>query len=171
MQLWLIRHAKSSWANPAQRDFDRPLNPRGQRDGPKMHAWLQRQAWPAQLIWTSDAVRAKATAAFVAAAFPGAKLQADHRLYGADAQTILQVVRETPDKVAAAALVAHNPGTTWCLNLLVGERVLDNLPTFGAALVQWPGGAEAAAPGNAELLAFASPKMLTAQPPEAGGEN
>ena len=28
MKLWVIRHAKSSWADPGQADFERPLNGR-----------------------------------------------------------------------------------------------------------------------------------------------
>ena len=31
-QLLLIRHAKSSWDDPSQNDFDRPLNKRGNKD-------------------------------------------------------------------------------------------------------------------------------------------
>ena len=34
--IWLIRHAKSSWKNMSLRDFDRPLNSRGERDAPFM---------------------------------------------------------------------------------------------------------------------------------------
>ena len=31
-RLILMRHAKSSWAEPGQRDLDRPLNKRGRRE-------------------------------------------------------------------------------------------------------------------------------------------
>ena len=163
MHLWLIRHAKSSWSSGARSDFERPLNSRGERDGARMQAWLAGQPNPIEWIWSSDAVRARATADFVARAFPDAVLEAEHRLYGAAPETILQVVRETPANIETAAIVAHNPGITWCVNLLVGERVTENLPTFGAALLQWPGDAAALAPGNANLQILASPKAL---PPE-----
>ena len=33
-ELTLIRHAKSSWAEPGLADFERPLNARGERDAP-----------------------------------------------------------------------------------------------------------------------------------------
>ena len=32
--LFLLRHAKSSWSEPAPADFDRPLNERGRRAAP-----------------------------------------------------------------------------------------------------------------------------------------
>ena len=35
-QLLLVRHAKSSWANTDQNDFNRPLNDRGHQDAPMM---------------------------------------------------------------------------------------------------------------------------------------
>ncbi len=36
LQLTLIRHAKSSWDDPALSDFDRPLNKRGMKNAPLM---------------------------------------------------------------------------------------------------------------------------------------
>ena len=161
MRLWLIRHAKSSWANAKLRDFDRPLNDRGERDGPAMQAWLARQSFGPELIRTSDAARARATAAFVHAAFPAAELLADHRLYGAPPEMMADIVRETPPEIESLALVAHNPGLTqWC-NLLAGRRqTIDNLPTFGAALLQWDGGPDALAPSAASLEILSSPKTL-----------
>ena len=69
MKLWLIRHAKSAWNEPGLRDFDRPLNARGERDGPNMASWLQAQSDPASWVWTSTATRARATASFVQTGF------------------------------------------------------------------------------------------------------
>ena len=160
MRLWLIRHAKSSWSSGARSDFERPLNARGERDGPRMQAWLAAQPNPIEWIWSSDAARARATADFVARAFPNAVLQLDHRLYGASPETLVQVAQETPPDIETAAIVSHNPGITWCVNLLVGSRAVDNLPTFGTALLQWPGDAAALAPGEANLQILTSPKAL-----------
>ena len=160
MRLWLIRHAKSSWSSAARSDFDRPLNQRGERDGPEMRDWLADHPHPAQWIWTSDAARAAATAAFVAEAFPSATLKADHRLYGATPATLIEVLRKTPPAIATAAIVAHNPGITESVNLLVATEAVDNMPTFGAALLCWPGGADALQIGAARLEALMSPKHL-----------
>ncbi|MDE0064971.1 MAG: histidine phosphatase family protein [Gammaproteobacteria bacterium] len=160
MRLWLIRHAKSSWADRSLSDFDRPLNGRGRRDGPRMRDWLRKQAFGPSWIWTSDAARALATAEFVHGAFPGAELVTDHRLYGAWPETILDVVRETPAGIDAVAVVAHNPGMTDCINLLAGERVIDNLPTFGIARLQWFGGVDGLVFGQANLEILMAPKLL-----------
>ena len=161
MRLWLIRHAKSSWANAKLRDFDRPLNDRGERDGPAMQAWLARQSFGPELIRTSDAARARATAAFVHAAFPAAELLADHRLYGAPPEMMADIVRETPPEIESLALVAHNPGLTqWC-NLLAGRRqTIDNLPTFGIARFYWPGVGADLDSEQAILEALMMPRLL-----------
>ena len=162
MRLWLIRHAKSSWTSTARSDFERPLNQRGERDGPAMRNWLAGQPHAIQWIWTSDAARAAATAAFVAEAFPSAKLSEDHSLYGATPATLVGVLQNTPSDIETAAIVAHNPGITECVNLLAETAVIDNMPTFGAALLQWPGGPEALRVGAARLEALMSPKRLPA---------
>ncbi len=161
MRLWLIRHAKSSWSRPATADFHRPLNGRGRRDGPRVQEWLQKQAFRPAWIWTSDAARALETSEFVEKALPGVELVSDHRLYGASADTILDVVRETPAGVESVAVVAHNPGITDCVNLLAGERIIDNVPTFGIARMQWFGGLESLAFGNAMPEILMAPRMLS----------
>ena len=98
MKLWLIRHAKSSWSQRGMSDFDRPLNARGERDGPTMASWLSQQEFPAQWIWTSDARRAQATAEFVREGFSltADQLEQVHELYLADPETMLDVIRRTP---------------------------------------------------------------------------
>lgn len=160
MRLWLIRHAKSSWADSSLPDFDRPLNGRGRRDGPKMRDWLRDQDFGPEWIRTSDAARALATAEFVHGAFPGAHLAEDHKLYGARPETVLDLVRETPAGVDSVAVVAHNPGLTDCINLLAGKRVIDNLPTFGIARIQWFGGPDSLAFGRANLEILMAPRLL-----------
>ena len=56
--LILLRHAKSSWADPSLRDHERPLNKRGLRDAPDMGRRLAARQERPELIISSDAVRA-----------------------------------------------------------------------------------------------------------------
>jgi len=133
-QLWLIRHAKSDWVHGVP-DFQRDLNDRGRNDGPFMAEWLRSQPKPAQWIWSSTAKRALATARFVAAGFA---LEEGHiiavdALYHAPPESALDVLRGTPPDITSVAMVFHNPGITDLVNLLAGQQVLDNLPTFGIA--------------------------------------
>lgn len=162
MKLWLIRHAKSDWSSPAESDFQRPLNARGERDGPRMAAWLSAQEDPADWLWSSDALRTQQTAAFVVQAFSlsDARWAEDHRLYGAGPETLLSVIRETPPDASSAVVVAHNPGMTELVNLLAGEQVIGNLPTFGVARFEVPGDWADVNFGRGRLELLTSPKRL-----------
>jgi len=65
-QLLLIRHAKSSWTNIGQEDFERPLNERGIRDAPLMAKKLIEKNYKPDALISSTAVRALETATFFA---------------------------------------------------------------------------------------------------------
>ncbi len=162
LRLWLFRHAKSSWEDAGQRDFDRPLNKRGERDAPRMRDWLAQQQHPATWIWTSTAARALATTQFVAAGFSAGdpEVVAEQSLYASDSETILTVLRSTPPDIENVALVAHNPALTVTVNSMTSATVIDNLPTFGIARFRVPGRWPTLQFGNAELELLTSPKAL-----------
>ena len=66
--LTLIRHAKSSWKDESLLDLDRPLNKRGRRDAPMMGKRLAERESCADLMISSPAARALATAEAIAEA-------------------------------------------------------------------------------------------------------
>jgi phosphohistidine phosphatase len=57
--LLLVRHAKSDWNDPLQKDFDRPLNERGKRDAPLMAHRLLDKNISIDAFIASPAKRAK----------------------------------------------------------------------------------------------------------------
>jgi phosphohistidine phosphatase len=132
--LTLIRHAKSSWKENTLKDFDRPLNKRGQQNAPMMGAILKQQGVSFDLIVTSPAVRALSTAKLIAQplGYPEASLVLEPQLYDADVQRLLTVIQGLPDSAVNVALVAHNPGLTGLCNYLSGEAI-ENLPTCAVA--------------------------------------
>src|SRR5262249_20603572 len=121
MKLWVIRHAKSSWDDPAQADFDRPLNGRGRKDGKRMIKWMREQSLRPSRLISSAAVRGRATTEFVPSGYEieASQVNFDHRLYLAEPETILDVVKELPDACASVGLVGHNPGSTEFVNAMV----------------------------------------------------
>lgn len=127
-----------------------------------MAAWLARQQDPATWLWTSDAARALATAEFVRQGFAldPVQLHEAHELYLADPETMLDVIRRTPGDVSSAAVVAHNPGTTALLNALAGERVTDNVPTFGVARLSSNAPWHELRFGSCRLEIFSFPKAV-----------
>jgi phosphohistidine phosphatase len=132
--LLVLRHAKSSWTDPALDDRERPLNARGQRDAPRMGALMREQRLAPDLVITSDAMRARDTAEAVAAAARYAgEILADGRLYNASLDGILEVLRTVPKPdTGTVMIVGHNPALEELVVRLTGEP--RDLPT--AALAQ-----------------------------------
>jgi phosphohistidine phosphatase len=161
VKLWVIRHAKSSWADPGQKDFDRPLNERGLKDGKRVVRWLSALTERPAFICSSDAVRARLTAEFIREGCgPTAQLVFEHRIYDASPATLLEVVHALPERCPSAALVGHNPGSTEFVNRMVGKSVIDNLPTLGIAVLELSVDFADARFGCAYLLQLDSPKTL-----------
>lgn len=131
-QLLIIRHAKSSWANAGQDDFDRPLNDRGMRDAPVMAQRLLDREVKIDLLLSSAAKRALSTARYFAAAyhFGNERLVSTRKLYHAYPDTFYEVIGEIDDSVRTVAVFAHNPGITYFANQLSDARI-DDMPTCG----------------------------------------
>ncbi len=134
-RLTLLRHAKSSWADPGQTDFQRPLNRRGERDAPEMGRRLKLAGARPSLILSSPAARALATARQVADAlgYPREFMQTDESLYLASSERLREVVAAQEDRYRDVLIVGHNPGITAFANA-ISNAAVDNLVT-GALVV------------------------------------
>ncbi len=134
--LLLMRHAKSSWKEPLP-DHDRPLKKRGRRDAPKIGHFLRRKKLVPQLILTSTARRAVETASLVAEAcgYEGEIVQ-DARLYHAELETILEILRELDEAYERVLVVSHNPEIEMWVEHLAGEAV--HMPTAALAYILLP---------------------------------
>jgi phosphohistidine phosphatase len=138
--LFIIRHAKSSWDASNVDDFDRPLNERGKRDAPRMGKRFKEKDIHPDLMVSSPAKRALSTAKRIAEALKYKKddIKADRRLYHADEETILTVIKELKDNRNVVMLFGHNPGLTEFVNSLMdGSQDIDNIPTCGVVAFQF----------------------------------
>ena len=89
--LLLLRHAKSSWADPGQPDFERPLNERGRQTAPVIGRFLVQRMLKPDTVVCSPAERARETAALVlAAAELSPAVRYDARIYEASAPRLLE---------------------------------------------------------------------------------
>lgn len=133
-KLFVIRHAKSSWKDESLNDFDRPLNKRGKIDAPLMAKKLKKMGIKPDIILASPALRTKTTAQIIASELNSSKLiRYDDELYEADAQTLMNKIREIGSNHETIFLVGHNPGLSDFLNILVGFD--ENLPTCAIAQI------------------------------------
>jgi phosphohistidine phosphatase len=129
----MIRHAKSSWSNPLQSDFERPLNERGKRDAPFMGKQLLRKNVLPDIIISSTAKRAISTAKKIAEElkYDEKSIVQYDKLYHCIPSVFEEVIYEIDDKHKTAFIVAHNPGITDFVNELAGTFRIDNMPTCG----------------------------------------
>lgn len=129
----LVRHAKSSWDDPAVSDFSRTLNSRGLRDAPLMANRLKERIASIDRIYSSAATRAKTTAGIFADVFnyPPANLVLTDELYLAPAKLFAQLIARLPNNENCIMMVAHNPGITDFANQLTRQVRTDNIPTAG----------------------------------------
>lgn len=157
-KLYIIRHAKSSWKDEALDDFDRPLNKRGKRDAPFMVKMLKERGVAPDIIISSSAKRAKATAKIIAKGIGYDKdIVFDKEIYESSLDTLHKIVAKVDDGLNTLFLIGHNPS----LNMLAQEYVCfdENIPTCGVVEIEFECGrwAEISAK-NAKLISFEYPK-------------
>ncbi len=135
--IFLIRHAKSSWDNPAMRDFERPLNERGLRDAPFMADVLKKTGAEPDLIVTSPAKRAATTAGFFGRAFGinEADFQVEQTIYAAEPRDISDIIAGLPESVETVLIFGHNPTFTDVANGF-SKKWIENVPTCGIVRIE-----------------------------------
>jgi phosphohistidine phosphatase len=135
--LLVLRHAKSSWNDPALDDHERPLNKRGRRDAPRMGELVREYGLMPSVVISSDAVRARLTAEAVAeAARYAGEILLDPRLYMAGPADILSLLATLRENAETVMIVGHNPGLEKLVEQLTGAR--QDLPTAALAQIGLP---------------------------------
>ncbi len=166
----LLRHAKSSWADPSLADRERPLAPRGERAAQAMarHLAARRSGVPTRIL-CSPARRTLATLEPLRRLFAAeTTVQIDDGFYLAGATRWLEQLRELPEDQPAVLVIGHDPGLHDLALALARpdgsrefQQLQGKLPT--GALVELElrlGSWRDLAPGSARLVAFTRPRDL-----------
>lgn len=137
-KLFVVRHAKSSWDFPELDDFDRPLNKRGKRNAPEMGKRLLKKGSMIDLLITSPAKRAAATARRIAEelTFPKDQIIKEPKLYHGTNRDVISVIQDVSDKIETLMIFGHNPGWTDLVNYLSDSNIY-NIPTCGIAEINF----------------------------------
>ena len=165
--LYLLRRAKSSWADPTLPDRDRPLAPRGRRDAKRIAEHLTRLGIEPELVLCSPALRTRETLQLLRPALgasPTVRLEA--ALYAASSASLLERIRAVPETIASVMPIGHNPGLHELGLVLASagaelERLEATFPTAALATLTlantpWSQLSDADAP----LTAYVVPKPL-----------
>lgn len=169
-RLLLLRHAKTERAGPGERDRERKLTKRGRTDAPIVGSYMSRHGLIPDLALVSPATRAMETWTLVAEALgKEPRVVKDERIYNADFETLIGIIRGTSD-ARALLLVGHNPGLhDLALRLIASgdtemrKLVIEKLPTSGLVVIDlavndWP-----KLDANAgRLERFVSPRLIEA---------
>jgi len=158
--LYLLRHAKSSWADATLRDFDRPLKKRGREAAERIGERIGAENLSNPVVICSPAVRTRETAEIVlTSANLRVEPRVDERIYEASLRELVQIVTEIPDEKNVAIMIGHNPGFEELLSFLTGEH--RRMPTcalakIGFGDVSW----KDVRAGEGSLEWFIAPKEL-----------
>jgi phosphohistidine phosphatase len=163
--LYLLRHAKSSWADPTLSDRERPLAPRGRRDAERIANHLLRLGFEPELVLCSAAARTRETLELLQPALGTATVMFEEGLYAASAEELLARLLLVPDAAMSVLLIGHNPGLHRLALVLVsaGEevgRLEAKFPTGAFATLALEKTWSRLAPGDAILAAYVVPRQL-----------
>jgi phosphohistidine phosphatase len=160
-QLWLLRHAKSSWDDAGLSDHDRPLAPRGERAAKLISEHVRSEGIAPALVLCSSSRRTQETLAAIA--LPAdADVRLEDDVYAASEEGLLERLRGVDDATGSVMVVGHNPGIAGLARLLArdGTELEGKYPTGALATLEFSGGWDALGPHVAELTGFVTPKGL-----------
>jgi phosphohistidine phosphatase len=121
LTLYILRHAKSSWALPGVNDHDRSLNDRGINDLPKIGQMMKANGFVPDMVLCSSAKRTQDTLEGVLlelATKPPVSISSD--LYASGSDYYLRIIKNAPD-CKSLMIVGHNPMCDEITRLLVKD--------------------------------------------------
>lgn len=160
--LYLLRHAESKEKQIGQDDVDRRLTPRGMREALLMGTYLFKEKTKIDIIISSTAERAKATAGFVVDAlkWDDQKVVFSEELYEASTRTFFNFISELDDTHKHIMCISHNPVISYVAEYFTKEEIGDMAPgalvTIKFNITSWKEVSE----GNGELENHIYPEML-----------
>jgi phosphohistidine phosphatase len=175
-QLFVLRHAKSSWDDPGIDDHERPLAPRGQRAVKLLAAHLrEHQIEPEQVLCSS----ARRTIETCEGVKPGGEVVVEPDLYNASGDDVLARLRRVPEGTSSVMLIGHNPALQVLVLRLIGANgndgrspelddgndsmlsaVQHKFPTGAMATLSFEGDWQDLSAGQAKLVDLVRPRDL-----------
>lgn len=112
MNVYFIRHAKSSWNNANLSDIERPLNARGLETAPRMASYLASSGdFGKAVLISSPAERALVTAKYFADALGlyDSDIVRNERLYYGSAIDYIHCFKNVGANINSVLIFGHNP--------------------------------------------------------------
>lgn len=106
-RLYILRHAKSSWAEPGLTDMDRPLNKRGARQTDALAEWFAQQTDKPEIALCSPSIRTRETWQDIKRAFPSTTTDIVDDLYNGTMGNYMDTLSARNE--SSVMIVGHNP--------------------------------------------------------------
>ena len=163
-RLILMRHAKSSWADAGQRDFERPLNGRGVRSAKLIGEWLSSKGYLPDMALVSSARRTSETWAGITGVIGSRPVEFVPSLYHGDPGAMLELLRGAQD-AGTVLMLGHMPGVgAFATRLLAkppDDPDFDRHPTAATTVMDFPISVwKEAGWGSGQLVEFVTPRAL-----------
>ena len=165
----LLRHAKSSWDDPALADLQRPLAPRGWRAAVAIRGHLIEAGIRPDLILCSPARRTRQTLEGLAGALEDVPVRVEEGIYFGGVPAVLELLRMLPRSCTSVMVIGHNP-TLEELAMELLDPQAEHDPSLRRMSLKYPTGALANMESSAEwseleperfrLISFVCPRDL-----------
>ena len=133
--LFLLRHAKSSWDNAVLGDFDRPLSKRGISNAIQLSEYIQKHSISFDFVLSSPSERTQSTLDLVLSSLdpiPTSNLK--ECIYHASASSLTQLITDQDDEINNLLIIGHNPGLHILTETLTNESIV-KFPTCAFAKI------------------------------------
>jgi len=136
--IYIVRHAKSSWAYDSIEDIDRPLKERGISDAHILSKVLSEKIEKPDTFVSSSANRALHTAMIFAENFkyPLANLKIKKSLYSFSDGYLVKTIMALDDAFDTAIIFSHDHGINTFVNKY-GSQKIPHVPTSGVVGIQF----------------------------------
>ncbi len=124
--LYLLRHAKSSWADAASADHQRPLNARGREACRLLARHMDGRGIRPARVLCSSAARTRETLQRIGAEMDWMpSVEFIDMLYLAPIRVVLREIAARGGSAPSLMVVGHNPGLEELAERLTGERLIE----------------------------------------------
>jgi phosphohistidine phosphatase len=137
-ELFIVRHAKSTWDYGDISDIDRPLKLSGIRSAYEMARRLKINRTVPEFLYSSPADRALHTASIFlnVLEIPYDKIQIEPILYSDSTDDILEFIKGLPSDIKKVMIFGHNPDFSELVRFFAKKPILE-LPTCGIMIFKF----------------------------------
>ncbi len=134
--IYLVRHAKAGWHDPALADFDRMLTKRGHKQSEEMSHRLHKKKAMPELLISSPASRAIETAEIFAdtLGIEHNEIMQKIEIYEGQIGALAAIVQALPNEYGTAMLFGHNPTISAFASWLIDKSV-ETMKTCGVSKI------------------------------------